>query len=415
MARNFLMRPIGRGAGNPLMPGTHRRLSGLNIYQGSNTYIQNNFFGGTPSYGNYWNSFGGGCGYGCGGGGGNKFMNWMMGIGMVSMFAGFMTNLFGPGKGGTAVETAPRNSGRGTTFAPTRSSGEKEKSDEADASEMTALKAKQKSADEQAAKLGLKAGDIQVVQDADGNVKYIYKGKKFDSIDSIETEINKGRNSKGTEDKTNAKPDAEDDNKALRRKQLLGNDWVNNYYSKPGDVPPVAKDPELVAQMKKTGIMSKGSTPEDIINKFVNKELEQMGYEKLSDKAKSELILEIIEHNPSIFDEKTGNVKQDADYKKLDVPGVNYVLSKFNLKKSSTEDTELGEWNHHHPDKQVATQIKDGKKIYTTTVKVNDKELKVSASSFEDLKKAVQSALNHKEQDVDMTTKTTVGFNRNTV
>lgn len=91
-------RPLGR---QPFRPGQWQGFRGVSK---NTTYIQNNFFGGSYnsgmnynscfSYGNY-NNYGN---YGCNcGGGSNKFLNWMLGIGVGTTLLGGILNLFGIG------------------------------------------------------------------------------------------------------------------------------------------------------------------------------------------------------------------------------------------------------------------------------------------------------------------------------
>ncbi len=100
------MQPINRYSLNQrVLPGQYKRLGGTNLFT-SRTYIQNNFYGG--GFGNYDY----GCYGQCNGGGNNKFMNWMMGIGMFSTVLGGIFKLFSggdenvEGKGGDTPKKA---------------------------------------------------------------------------------------------------------------------------------------------------------------------------------------------------------------------------------------------------------------------------------------------------------------------
>lgn len=84
-------RPINYG----LKAGQFRGMGRVNVFPSSTTIVNNNIIGG----GCYSNSYDCGCN---GGGGSNKFMNWMLGIGLGSTLLGGILSMFGIGGGGKA-------------------------------------------------------------------------------------------------------------------------------------------------------------------------------------------------------------------------------------------------------------------------------------------------------------------------
>lgn len=88
------MQPINRYSLNQrVLPGQYKRLGGTNLFT-NKTFIQNNFYGG--GFGHYdYGSYG--CDGQCNGGGNNKFMNWMMGLGMLSTVLGGIFKMFSSG------------------------------------------------------------------------------------------------------------------------------------------------------------------------------------------------------------------------------------------------------------------------------------------------------------------------------
>ena len=97
------MSPLGR---QPFRPGQWQGYKGVSR---NTTYIQNNFFGSGynsgMNYGNYNNY----CNN-CDNGGSNKFMNWMMGIGVGTTLLGSILKMFGVGgkEENGAIEPEPK-------------------------------------------------------------------------------------------------------------------------------------------------------------------------------------------------------------------------------------------------------------------------------------------------------------------
>lgn len=95
------MRPLGR---QPFRPGQWQGYKGASK---NTTYIQNNFFGSgynaNMNYGNY------NCNN-CDNGGSNKFMNWMLGIGVGTTLLGGILKMFGVGGSDEsgATDTEPK-------------------------------------------------------------------------------------------------------------------------------------------------------------------------------------------------------------------------------------------------------------------------------------------------------------------
>lgn len=85
-------RPINYG----LKAGQFRGMGRVNVFPSNTTIVNNNIIGGG---GYYSNSYDCGCN---GGGGSNKFMNWMLGIGVGSTLLGGILSMFGIGGGGKA-------------------------------------------------------------------------------------------------------------------------------------------------------------------------------------------------------------------------------------------------------------------------------------------------------------------------
>lgn len=85
-------RPINYG----LKAGQFRGMGRVNVFPSNTTIVNNNIIGGG---GCYSNSYDCGCN---GGGGSNKFMNWMLGIGVGSTLLGGILSMFGIGGGGKA-------------------------------------------------------------------------------------------------------------------------------------------------------------------------------------------------------------------------------------------------------------------------------------------------------------------------
>lgn len=112
---------IGR---QPFRPGQWSR------YQGHShkTYVQNNFYGSVFG-GGYGMNSGYGCGYNnnCCDGGNNKFMNWMLGLGLGTSVLGGILGMFGIGGGAGKTkenETIDDTTNGGNTRTRTRGSGD---------------------------------------------------------------------------------------------------------------------------------------------------------------------------------------------------------------------------------------------------------------------------------------------------
>lgn len=87
-------RPINYG----LKAGQFRGMGRVNVFPSSTTIVNNNIIGGGGCYSNSYDC-------GCNNGGSNKFMNWMLGIGVGSTLLGGILSMFGIG-GGQKTEGA---------------------------------------------------------------------------------------------------------------------------------------------------------------------------------------------------------------------------------------------------------------------------------------------------------------------
>ena len=69
--------------------------------------------------------------------------------------------------------------------------------------------------------------------------------------------------------------------------------------------------------------LSDCKTAREVLNKILSSKMDY-----LSTQDRDRLLTELIKYNPSVF-ESNGDVKQDADFDKLDVPSINYIKTQY--------------------------------------------------------------------------------------
>lgn len=106
-----------------------------------------------------------------------------------------------------------------------------------------------------------------------------------------------------------------------------------------------------------------GQTAQQILSNVLGTKLTGV----LNKQQQAELLGELIKKNPSVFD-GNGNPKDNADYSKLDVPTMDYIMNKFGLQKGQKtvrqDDQYAGKKLYECKNHDYMKKTKDGKVAY---------------------------------------------------
>lgn len=305
-------RPINYG----LKAGQFRGMGRVNVFPSSTTIVNNNIIGGGGCYSNSYDC-------GCNNGGSNKFMNWMLGIGVGSTLLGGILSMFGIG-GGQKTEGA----------------GGKEEKAEVKKEETPKEPSKLDQARKTLDSLGMtKDNGYTVSVDEDGKITYHYNKDgidvEADNITDLIDKINKAKN------KDNTPPLDEVDEKVETPAETpediqtgSGNGNKPNTATRTGTGTPagwyraVNDGQELKAEKAQLEAAQKsGKNPaQELVNNLLGTKLGNV----LTDADKKELLATVIKKNPSVFNQD-GTLKAGADVSKLDVPTKEWMEKEYNI------------------------------------------------------------------------------------
>lgn len=316
-------RPINYG----LKAGQFRGMGRVNVFPSNTTIVNNNIIGGG---GCYSNSYDCGCN---GGGGSNKFMNWMLGIGVGSTLLGGILSMFGIGGGGKA-----------------EGAGGKEEVKPEVKQEETKEPSKLDQARKTLDSLGMtKDNGYTVSVDEDGKITYHYNKDgidvEADNITDLIDKINKAKNKDNTptqnldevsEDVETPPATPED----IQTSSGSGNkpNTASGTGTPAGWYRAVNDGQELKAEKAQLEAAQKsGKNPaQELVNNLLGTKLGNV----LTDADKKELLATVIKKNPSVFNQD-GTLKDGADVSKLDVPTKEWMEKEYNIQvlKENTDGT----------------------------------------------------------------------------
>ena len=306
-------RPINYG----LKAGQFRGMGRVNVFPSSTTIVNNNIIGG----GCYSNSYDCGCN---GGGGSNKFMNWMLGIGLGSTLLGGILSMFGIGGGGKA-----------------EGAGGKEEVKPEVKQEETKEPSKLDQARKTLDSLGMtKDNGYTVSVDEDGKITYHYNKDgidvEADNITDLIDKINKAKNKDNTPTQILNEVSDDVETPAATSQDIQTGSGGNkpNTAARTGTGSPagwyraVNDGQELKAEKAQLEAAQKsGKNPaQELVNNLLGTKLGNV----LTDADKKELLATVIKKNPSVFNQD-GTLKAGADVSKLDVPTKEWMEKEYNI------------------------------------------------------------------------------------
>ena len=310
-------RPINYG----LKAGQFRGMGRVNVFPSSTTIVNNNIIGG----GCYSNSYDCGCNSG---GGSNKFMNWMLGIGLGSTLLGGILSMFGIGGGGKAEGAG----GKEEVKAEVKQEVKKE-----EPKESNKLDQARKTLDS----LGMtKDKGYTVSVDEDGKITYHYNKDGIDVEADIVTDlidkINKAKNKDNTPTQILNEVSDDVETPAATSQDIQTGSGGNkpNTAARTGTGSPagwyraVNDGQELKAEKAQLEAAQKsGKNPaQELVNNLLGTKLGNV----LTDADKKELLATVIKKNPSVFNQD-GTLKAGADVSKLDVPTKEWMEKEYNI------------------------------------------------------------------------------------
>lgn len=302
-------RPINYG----LKAGQFRGMGRVNVFPSSTTIVNNNIIGGGGCYSNSYDC-------GCNNGGSNKFMNWMMGIGLGSTLLGGILSMFGIG-GGQKTEGA----------------GGKEEKAEVKKEETPKEPSKLDQARKTLDSLGMtKDNGYTVSVDEDGKITYHYNKDGIDvEADNVTDLIDKINKAKNKDNNTATPLDEVDETVETPPEtpediQTPGSGNKPNTTTRTGTGSPAgwyrqANDAQTNITNSKFNFRDTNLKGQQNLDQLVYDILESKGLEnKLTPENKAKLRADIIKKNPSVFN-PDGTVKKNANWDKLDIPSANYI------------------------------------------------------------------------------------------
>lgn len=310
-------RPINYG----LKAGQFRGMGRVNVFPSSTTIVNNNIIGG----GCYSNSYDCGCNSG---GGSNKFMNWMLGIGLGSTLLGGILSMFGIGGGGKTEGAG----GKEEVKAEVKQEVKKE-----EPKESNKLDQARKTLDS----LGMtKDKGYTVSVDEDGKITYHYNKDGIDVEADIVTDlidkINKAKNKDNTPTQILNEVSDDVETPAATSQDIQTGSGGNkpNTAARTGTGSPagwyraVNDGQELKAEKAQLEAAQKsGKNPaQELVNNLLGTKLGNV----LTDADKKELLATVIKKNPSVFNQD-GTLKAGADVSKLDVPTKEWMEKEYNI------------------------------------------------------------------------------------
>lgn len=306
-------RPINYG----LKAGQFRGMGRVNVFPSSTTIVNNNIIGS----GCYSNSYDCGCNSG---GGSNKFMNWMLGIGLGSTLLGGILSMFGIGGGGKA-----------------EGAGGKEEVKPEVKQEETKEPSKLDQARKTLDSLGMtKDNGYTVSVDEDGKITYHYNKDgidvEADNITDLIDKINKAKNKDNTPTQILNEVSDDVETPAATSQDIQTGSGGNkpNTAARTGTGSPagwyraVNDGQELKAEKAQLEAAQKsGKNPaQELVNNLLGTKLGNV----LTDADKKELLATVIKKNPSVFNQD-GTLKAGADVSKLDVPTKEWMEKEYNI------------------------------------------------------------------------------------
>lgn len=306
-------RPINYG----LKAGQFRGMGRVNVFPSSTTIVNNNIIGGGGYYSNSYDC-------GCNNGGSNKFMNWMLGIGVGSTLLGGILSMFGIG-GGQKTEGA----------------GGKEEKAEVKKEETPKEPSKLDQARKTLDSLGMtKDNGYTVSVDEDGKITYHYNKDGIDvEADNVTDLIDKINKAKNKDNNTATPLDEVDETVETPPEtpediQTPGSGNKPNTTTRTGTGSPagwyraVNDGQELKAEKAQLEAAQKaGKNPaQELVNNLLSTKLGNV----ITDADKKELLATVIKKNPSVFN-ADGTLKDGADVSKLDVPTKEWMEKEYNV------------------------------------------------------------------------------------
>lgn len=306
-------RPINYG----LKAGQFRGMGRVNVFPSSTTIVNNNIIGGGGCYSNSYDC-------GCNNGGSNKFMNWMMGIGLGSTLLGGILSMFGIG-GGQKTEGA----------------GGKEEKAEVKKEETPKEPSKLDQARKTLDSLGMtKDNGYTVSVDEDGKITYHYNKDGIDvEADNVTDLIDKINKAKNKDNNSTTPLDEVDETVETPTEtpediQTPGSGNKPNTATRTGTGTPagwyraVNDGQELKAEKAQLEAAQKaGKNPaQELVNNLLGTKLGNV----ITDADKKELLATVIKKNPSVFN-ADGTLKDGADVSKLDVPTKEWMEKEYNV------------------------------------------------------------------------------------
>lgn len=306
-------RPINYG----LKAGQFRGMGRVNVFPSSTTIVNNNIIGGGGCYSNSYDC-------GCNNGGSNKFMNWMLGIGVGSTLLGGILSMFGIG-GGQKTEGA----------------GGKEEKAEVKKEETPKEPSKLDQARKTLDSLGMtKDNGYTVSVDEDGKITYHYNKDGIDvEADNVTDLIDKINKAKNKDNNSTTPLDEVDETVETPTEtpediQTPGSGNKPNASTRTGTGTPagwyraVNDGQELKAEKAQLEAAQKaGKNPaQELVNNLLGTKLGNV----ITDADKKELLATVIKKNPSVFN-ADGTLKDGADVSKLDVPTKEWMEKEYNV------------------------------------------------------------------------------------
>lgn len=306
-------RPINYG----LKAGQFRGMGRVNVFPSSTTIVNNNIIGGGGCYSNSYDC-------GCNNGGSNKFMNWMLGIGVGSTLLGGILSMFGIG-GGQKTEGA----------------GGKEEKAEVKKEETPKEPSKLDQARKTLDSLGMtKDNGYTVSVDEDGKITYHYNKDGIDvEADNVTDLIDKINKAKNKDNNSTTPLDEVDETVETPTEtpediQTPGSGNKPNASTRTGTGTPagwyraVNDGQELKAEKAQLEAAQKaGKNPaQELVNNLLDTKLGNV----ITDADKKELLATVIKKNPSVFN-ADGTLKDGADVSKLDVPTKEWMEKEYNV------------------------------------------------------------------------------------